>query len=113
PRVMPVSETPTKRTKLTPPQLALLWGIGVDKVVAWVHSGELRAIDGSTRRAAGRMTTTIIFRMTRRCTMPDSRDPVITAQEMLDDYGLTVEEVREKYPHAVERVGLDGLPCWD
>lgn len=35
-------------TKFTPPQLARLWGIGYDKVVAWIRSGELRAINAAT-----------------------------------------------------------------
>ncbi|MFV1968387.1 MAG: helix-turn-helix domain-containing protein, partial [Pirellulaceae bacterium] len=41
---------PVTRTKLTPPELASRWGISPEKVVAWVRSGELRAIDASTRR---------------------------------------------------------------
>jgi len=36
--------------KLTPPQLAKLWGISCDKVIAWIRAGELRAIDASTKR---------------------------------------------------------------
>lgn len=36
--------------KITPPTLAKSWGISVDKVLAWIRSGELRAIDVSTRR---------------------------------------------------------------
>jgi len=39
------------RRKLTPPQLAKLWGIGVDKVIAWIKVGELRAIDASKAKA--------------------------------------------------------------
>lgn len=38
------------RQKLTPPELASRWGIGTDKVLSWIRSGELRAIDASTRR---------------------------------------------------------------
>lgn len=37
------------RRKLTPPQLAELWGVGTSKVLAWIHSGELRAINAATR----------------------------------------------------------------
>jgi len=33
------------RAKLTPPQLARLWGISPDKVLNWIRSGELRAIN--------------------------------------------------------------------
>ncbi len=46
---MPVSDSPT-RTKLTPPELAALWGVAPEKIVAFIKSGELRAIDASTRR---------------------------------------------------------------
>jgi excisionase family DNA binding protein len=38
-------------TKLTPRQIARRWGISPSKVVRWIQSGELRAIDGSTARA--------------------------------------------------------------
>ena len=37
-------------TKITPPRLAEKWGISADKVLAWIRSGELRAIDASTNR---------------------------------------------------------------
>lgn len=39
----------TIRTKITPPELAARWGIDWHKVIAWIRSGELRAIDASTR----------------------------------------------------------------
>ncbi len=39
----------TDRQKMTPPQIARLWGISPDKVVAWIKAGELPAIDGATR----------------------------------------------------------------
>jgi hypothetical protein len=39
-----------ERTKLTPPQLARMWGVTTEKVVTWIKSGELAAIDASTRR---------------------------------------------------------------
>ena len=38
------------RAKLTPPQLARLWGISPDKVLNWIRSGELRAINVAERR---------------------------------------------------------------
>jgi len=38
------------KTKLTPPEVARLWGIGPDKVVHWIKAGELAAIDASTNR---------------------------------------------------------------
>jgi hypothetical protein len=37
-------------TKITPPRLARRWGISDDKVLAWIRSGELRAMDASTKR---------------------------------------------------------------
>jgi excisionase family DNA binding protein len=38
------------REKLTPPEVARLWGVSHDKVLAWIRSGELRAIDVATKR---------------------------------------------------------------
>ncbi len=35
---------------MTPPQYARSRGIGEDKVLAWIHSGELRAINLATKR---------------------------------------------------------------
>jgi hypothetical protein len=37
------------KTKLTPPEVAEMWGISPDKVLLWIRTGELRAIDASTR----------------------------------------------------------------
>jgi hypothetical protein len=39
-----------RKRKKTPPEVAAMWGISPDKVTAWIKSGELRAIDASTRR---------------------------------------------------------------
>jgi len=36
--------------KVTPPKLARRYGVSADKVLAWIRSGELRAIDASTKR---------------------------------------------------------------
>ena len=41
----------TLKRKYTPPEVAKLWGISPDKVVAWIRAGELRAIDASTSRS--------------------------------------------------------------
>jgi hypothetical protein len=38
------------RVKLTPPELAKRWGVSSDKIRTFVESGELAAIDISTRR---------------------------------------------------------------
>ncbi|MDZ4780097.1 MAG: helix-turn-helix domain-containing protein [Planctomycetia bacterium] len=43
---MPIVE----RSKLSPPQLAKLWGISTEKVLTWIRSGELKAIDAVSRR---------------------------------------------------------------
>lgn len=40
--------TPQKkrtRTKLTPPEIAAAYGCKTDKVLAWIRSGELRAVN--------------------------------------------------------------------
>ena len=37
-----------QKTKLTPPELARLWGISPDKVLTWIRSGELRAVNVAT-----------------------------------------------------------------
>jgi hypothetical protein len=37
-----------KKSKLTPPELARQWGINTEKVLAWIRSGELRAINAAT-----------------------------------------------------------------
>ena len=39
-----------RRTKMTPPELARQWGVGSDKILNFIKSGELRAIDASSRR---------------------------------------------------------------
>lgn len=36
-----------RRTKFTPPQVAEMWGVNPAKIIAWIRSGELRAIDAS------------------------------------------------------------------
>jgi hypothetical protein len=38
----------SKRTKLTPPALARLWGISADKILRWIAAGELRATNAAT-----------------------------------------------------------------
>ena len=38
----------TNRKKLTPPEVAKLWGVSADKVLTWIRSGELRAINAAT-----------------------------------------------------------------
>ena len=39
---------PTNRQKFTPPEIARAWGIDPEKVLNWIRSGHLRAIDGAT-----------------------------------------------------------------
>ena len=33
--------------KLTPPQIARMWGVSVEKVHAFIRAGELRAVNGA------------------------------------------------------------------
>jgi excisionase family DNA binding protein len=40
---------PPERSKLTPPEVARLWGVSPDKVLAWIAGGELRAVNAATR----------------------------------------------------------------
>ena len=35
------------KSKLTPPEIARMWGIKSQKVIAWIRSGELRAINAA------------------------------------------------------------------
>jgi excisionase family DNA binding protein len=37
------------RIKLTPPEVAQRWGISPEKVITWIRSGELRALNAATR----------------------------------------------------------------
>ena len=39
----------SRKTKLTPPELAKLWGIDVQKVLYWIKGCELRAINLATK----------------------------------------------------------------
>jgi hypothetical protein len=38
------------RTKITPPQMAREYGVEPAKIISWIKSGELRAIDASEHR---------------------------------------------------------------
>ena len=38
----------TTKTKLTPREIATQWGISVERVLCWIHTGELRAINAGT-----------------------------------------------------------------
>jgi hypothetical protein len=42
--------TATEKRKVTPPELGRRWGVSADKIVFFILSGELRAIDCSRRR---------------------------------------------------------------
>jgi hypothetical protein len=37
------------RAKLTPPEIARLWGLSPEKVLTWIKTGELRALNAATR----------------------------------------------------------------
>jgi transposase len=38
------------RQKISPPELAKRWGIDSHKILGWIRSGEMKAIDVSTRQ---------------------------------------------------------------
>lgn len=40
---------PATRQTFTPPQLAERWGVGHEKILGWIHSGELQALNLATR----------------------------------------------------------------
>lgn len=44
----------TDRQKVTPPQIAKAWGIKKEKVIAWIRSGELKAINVATNANGAR-----------------------------------------------------------
>jgi hypothetical protein len=46
----PAPATTPEREKVKPPKLARRWGVHPDKIVYFILSGELRAIDASTKR---------------------------------------------------------------
>jgi hypothetical protein len=66
----------TERRKVTPPELAARWGVSHEKIVYWIRSGELRAIDASLRRDGGRPRYLIdeadieVFEQSRQVTPP-------------------------------------------
>jgi hypothetical protein len=39
--------TPPDRLKLSPPTLARRWGVSPDKVIGWIRTGQLRAINAA------------------------------------------------------------------
>ena len=47
---LPAPARPSTRRKLTPPEYARQLGVDTAKVLKWIRSGELRAIDASTHR---------------------------------------------------------------
>ncbi len=40
----------SRKTKLSPPELAAQWGVDVHKILSWIKAGELRAINVATDR---------------------------------------------------------------
>ena len=45
-----VTKPTTERCKVTPRQLAASWGISISKVLGWIRTGELHAINAATRQ---------------------------------------------------------------
>jgi hypothetical protein len=39
---------PVSKLKITPPELAAAWGVSVEKILSFIHSGELRAINAAS-----------------------------------------------------------------
>ena len=37
------------KTKFTPPEIARRWGIKPDKIIGWIRSGELAAMNAATK----------------------------------------------------------------
>jgi len=42
------------QVKLTPPQVARRYGVSPERIISWIRSGELHAIDVSSRPGIGR-----------------------------------------------------------
>jgi len=40
----------TRKTKISPPELAKLWGVDPAKILTWIRRGELKAINVATDR---------------------------------------------------------------
>lgn len=49
-KTTPPETTPGKKPKTTPPKLARRWGVSPDKIIFFILTGELRAIDASKNR---------------------------------------------------------------
>jgi len=43
-----MATTTIVKQKITPPELARLWGVTVEKIHAFIRAGELRAINGAS-----------------------------------------------------------------
>ena len=39
-----------RRIKFTPPEVAEMWGVSVEKVLTWIRNGELRAVNAATKK---------------------------------------------------------------
>jgi hypothetical protein len=70
--------TVAERQKVSPPTLAKAWGLDVQKIIAWIRSGELRAINAA-RSPTGRARFLIdkrdieAFEQARAVTPPAAR----------------------------------------
>lgn len=52
--VLPPAPPQPRKQKLTPREVAKFWGVPLSRVKAWIRSGELRAMDASTKLASRR-----------------------------------------------------------
>ena len=84
--------TATIRQKITPPELARRWGVTSDKILAFIRSGDLRAINaaspGRTRRPRYLIDLADIedFERRREAVPPPSKAPRGKRREAVGDY---------------------------
>ena len=81
-----------QKQKFTPPEIARLWGISVEKVVAFIRSGELRAINAASpgRNQRPRFLIDIVdledFEQRRAVSPPPKQTPRRHQRETPGDY---------------------------
>ena len=76
------------RTKLTPPEVARRWGVSAEKVIAWIRSGELHAMNAATR-PGGRPRYLIDLRDLEAFELRRSATPVPRSKRRRQESGVT------------------------
>ena len=46
-----MSKALAEKRMFTPPEVAAMWGVSAEKIIAWILAGELRAIDASSKQS--------------------------------------------------------------